>query len=136
MGFRFSLFMETVQQIQWSDLKKSSNCFSIAITSCNLNCLVYPIFCFVLLFFCCATLSCHFFGLCCCVVYSVSSRERFVSSRIPILLAVPPIPPQIHTFTHFPKLSSCFHTPNKSFLLLQRLKHDSETWQLIAALQM
>lgn len=54
----------------------------------------------------------------------------------------PPNPPphpsllaDILTFTHFPKLTRCLHTPNKSILHLPHLEHQTEMRQLIAALK-
>lgn len=92
----------------------------------------------------CSTLSCVVFfslfffffpspGVVCFIsrVIWLISESNFA----PVLPCTTPLLTDILTFTHFPNLTRCLHTPNKSILHFPHLEHQSEMLPLTAALQ-
>lgn len=153
-------FHETVRHT-WRFDFDSSNSFSVVFVICSLKyveqkrkCVSFVLF---LCFFCfrasqpCSTLFrglvlfCVFLflfpffspGVVCFISQAIwlvsESNFAVVSPCAP--LPPPPLLADVLTFTHFPKLTRCLHTPNKSILHLPHLEHQTEMRQLIAALK-
>lgn len=136
---------ETVRHT-WRFDFDSSNSFSVFVI-CSLKyveqkekCVCFVLFLFFA--FVPACLARHFTEAlcCCCFFFFVCFISQVIwlvseSNFAPVSPCTPPLFTDILTFTHFPKLTRCLHTPNKSILHSSCLERHSEMWQLIAALK-
>lgn len=149
-AFASTWIHETVRHTWRFDFDSSNSCSVFVMCSLKYVEQKEKCVCFVFAFCFCASLPCStlYWGLVLLlflfffpgVVCFISQVIWLVSESnfAPVSPCNPPSPPaftDILTFTHFPKLTRCLHTPNKSIFHSPCLERHSEMRQLIAALR-